>query len=92
MKKIIRMSLYVGGIFLLGANVILFVSGITISEKINELEARTKKLYHENIDLETAADKIGSLEYVASQAAVMGFTQKAKSLYLKSSEMARGEY
>lgn len=75
-------------VFLLAANIYIFLSGMNLSEKINTYEKETRRLHQENIDLEAKAYEANSLQYAASRAAELDFTKKAEPYFLDNLRVA----
>ena len=75
-------------VFLLAANIYIFLSGMNLSEKINTYEKETRRLHQENIDLEAKAYEANSLQYAASRAAELDFTKKAEPYFLDTLRVA----
>lgn len=89
MKKSLNGLLFLILLVLVAANAYIFVSDFKMSEEIGRLEAQTRVLHQENMDLETKAQKLGSLDHTASAAAALGFTSNAKTYYLHSLGFAK---
>ena len=88
MKYLLKNIIWIVFLFLILGNGYIFVSGIKISEEINFLEKDTTKLHQENINLEKKIDEVGSLQYTASMAARMNFTEKPTPLVIESAPYA----
>lgn len=73
---------------LIGANIVIFVKSMSLSQQINLFEMETKKLKQENIELEKEAYRINSLQYVSSIAAELGFKKKAEPYFLENLDFA----
>lgn len=88
MKKNYHVLFYVLFLVMGVAHLYLFVSGITLGDRISKYENLTKVLRQDNIDLEKKLYNVESLTYAASQAAKLKFTQKTTPLYLESQGIA----
>jgi len=56
------------------ANLLIFISGIVLSDEINNFELRTDSLRKANLILEKEAANLGSLKFAQEQAKKLGFT------------------
>ncbi len=84
MKKIGKVLIGVLFLTLIAANLYIFVSGMTIGQKISYLEKETKRLHKENLSLQKKAYEADSLQFAASVAAQLDFAQKAEPYFLES--------
>ncbi len=78
------------GIFavLVVVNIFIFVNSIGLSDNINKFESDTKTLHQENLNLENEVYQIDSLQYAASVAASLNFSQKAQPIFLENLKYA----
>lgn len=74
---------------LLIANIFAFVVSMQQGQSIQTFEEKTHALNLENSDLEESMYNINSLQYAASRAAELAFTQQAHPRYLQNIEVAR---
>jgi len=88
MKNIIKSLVWLVFIALVVGNVYIFVSGIKTSDEINRFDKETTKLHEENTDLEKEINKVSSLQYTASKAAEMNFTEKPTPLVIEGQKYA----
>lgn len=56
------------------ANLFVFISGIVLSDQINNFELKTDSLRKINLSLEKEVANLGSLKFAAEQAKKLGFT------------------
>jgi len=89
MQKTIKKFIWVVLLFLVAGNIYMFCSGIAVSDTINNLEQKTKKLHQENKELEKHLYKVESLQYAASIAANLNFTVSSQPIYLNSLKYAQ---
>ena len=68
---------------LLFVNIFIFVRSIALGSEINFYEKEIKKVHQENIELSNKTYEIDSLQYAASLAARLEFTQSVKPFYLE---------
>ncbi|MCB1318072.1 MAG: hypothetical protein KDK27_19035 [Leptospiraceae bacterium] len=89
MKFILKngMLILILGLFL--ANVLVFVSGISLSDEVVFYDSEIKRLKQENLELEKEAYRIGSLQHAASEAAELHYTQRPNVVYLDTLQAAR---
>ena len=88
MKKIAKQGIWIVFIALLLANVYVFVSGVALSDEISKFDIETTKLHAENLELEKKLYSVESLNYAASIAAQMNFTNAAPPVYLDQQTFA----
>lgn len=88
MKKLIQVGVWLIMIFLVVANIFIFVSGIILSDKIAHFERETKILHQENIELDKKISYVDSLEYAASMAASLDFVKKSSPVVLENLKYA----
>ena len=84
MKKGLKFLIAIVFLSLIIVNLYIFVSGMQLSQKISYFENETRKLQKANIDLEKRVYEIGSLDYAATVAAQLDFTQKAEPYFLEN--------
>ncbi len=56
------------------ANLFVFISGIVLSDQINNFELKTDSLRKINLSLEKEVANLGSLKFAQEQAKKLGFT------------------
>jgi len=61
-------------LILIIANLFVFISGIVLSDQINNFELKTDNLRKVNLTLEKKAANLGSLKFATEQAKKLGFT------------------
>ncbi len=83
-KKIIWGTFFL----LLIANIFIFVHSIALGNDINRFETEIVKIHRENEELNSRTYEIDSLQYAASIAARLDFTQTAKPIYLEGQTYA----
>jgi len=86
--NIFKRSVWVIFFILLSINIFIFVHSITLGSEINFYEKEIKKVHQENIELSNKTYEIDSLQYAASMAANLEFTQTAKPFYLEGQKYA----
>jgi hypothetical protein len=59
---------------LIVANLFVFISGIVLSDEINNFELKTDSLHKINLNLEKEVANLGSLKFAKEQAKKLGFT------------------
>jgi len=69
-------------------NIYLFVSGISLADKINFFENETRKIHQQNIALENETSYFDSISYAASMAAVLDFVKPSSPIYLENLKYA----
>ena len=84
MKKIFTNFIWLIFFGLLIGNVWIFISGIKVSEEVNRLEKETTRLHQENIELANKINAVTSLQYTASMAAKLDFTEKPTPLVIEN--------
>lgn len=89
MQKTIKKFIWVVLLFFVAGNIYMFCSGIAVSDTINNLEQKTKKLHQENKELEKHLYEVESLQYAASMAANLNFTVSSQPIYLNSLKYAQ---
>ena len=88
MKKTIWALLFILFPILACANIYIFVSGISLGEKINYYERESKTLHGQNIELEKKVYEVNSLQYTASEAARLEFVKKVEPIYIQNLPVA----
>ncbi len=91
MRKSLKLGLYLIFTALIGINIFVFVSGMNLSQEINRLEAQTKKLKQENMELENKLYESNSLEFAGLFAKELDFSQEAEPYYLDNLGFAKKE-
>jgi hypothetical protein len=84
MKKTGKILITILFFVLVVANLLIFVSGMNLSQKISYFEQETKRLRRENISLQKKAYEADSLQFAASVAAQLNFAQKAEPYFLEN--------
>ena len=74
---------------LISANAYIFVNGISLSNEVTHFETETKKLYTENMDLETKVYALDSLKFASSVATQLNFTRNEEPIYMNGLSYAR---
>lgn len=67
---------------LIVANLFVVISGIVISDEINNYEQKTDNLHKINLTLEKEAAKLSSLNFAQRQAKEFGFTNSSAPQYI----------
>ncbi len=91
MKHLYKSPVWIVFLILIGANIGLFVSGMSLSDKISYYEDSIHTYHRQNIDLERQAVEAGSLSFSASEAAKLGFVKQANPVYLEKVGVARAQ-
>lgn len=91
MKKFLKLGLYLLFTILICTNIFIFVSSMNLSEDINKLESKTKRLKQENMELENKLYRTNSLESASLYAKELDFTKKASPYYLENLGFAKKE-
>ena len=86
--NIFKKTVWVTFFILLFVNMSILVHSISLSHEINIYENEIKKIHQENIELSNKAYEIDSLQYAASMAARLEFTQSATPFYLEGQKYA----
>lgn len=73
------------------SNVFVFLHSIQLSDKVNRFEKESKVLHQKNLILENKIYDVNSLQYAASIAAQLDFSQKAQPIYLDNLKYARSQ-
>lgn len=69
-------------------NLFVFISGIVISDEINNFELKTDKLHKANLTLEKEVAKLSSLNFAQAQAKEFGFTNSTTPQYIDQLKFA----
>ncbi|MFA6017507.1 MAG: hypothetical protein WC744_05485 [Patescibacteria group bacterium] len=64
------------------ANLFVFISGIVLSDEINNFEQKTENLHKINLTLEKEAAKLSSINFAQAQAKEFGFTNSTAPQYI----------
>lgn len=91
MKNLTKFLVWVIFLVLVSANVYVFLNSLKLSDNINRFEKEIKVLHQENLSLENRIDDVDSLQFAASLADQLDFTQKAQPVYLDNLKYARGQ-
>lgn len=71
------------------ANLFVVISGIVISDEINNFEQKTDKLYKINLSLEEEVANLSSLKFAQAQAKEFGFTNSTAPQYMDQLKYAK---
>lgn len=63
-------------------NLFIMISGIVISDEINDFEQKTDKLYKINLNLEKEVAKLSSLQFAQEQAKEYDFTNSSEPQHI----------
>lgn len=77
MKAITNLTLWVLFFGLMIGNIVVFISGVQLSEDIHTYEQEIQEIEDENALLETRVLQIESMEFAATIAAELDYTKKA---------------
>ncbi len=88
MNKVLKNIIWLVFIILIIGNIYIFVSGIKTSDEINRFDKETAGFHQENIDLERKINQVSSLDYTASIAGEMNFTEKPMPLVIGNQKYA----
>lgn len=91
MKFITKYIIWTIFLILLSANVYIFVHSIKLANEINRFEKEMRAFHQENLILENKIYEVDSLQYAASMAARLDFSEKAQPLYLENLKYARNQ-
>ena len=69
-------------------NIAIFIKGIKLTTELGFFDKETNKLHQQNLELEKQAYDFDSLQYAASVAASLDFTQKTQLVYLDNLKIA----
>ncbi len=83
-----KITLFILGVTLMTANIILFARTVVLSDQITKMESQTTSIALENEQLRQKLYSIQSLSNVEQYAGGLGFTQKARALDLGSEQVA----
>ncbi len=78
MKTLTNITLWVLFFGLMIGNIVVFISGVQLSEDIHSYELEIEKLDEDNALLETKVLQIESMEFAATIAAELDYTKKAE--------------
>lgn len=87
-KTVIKYLIWTTFIALIFINIIIFVSGIKLSDEISYFEKEISVYHQQNVELEKQKSTLGSLQYAASIAAVLDFSKKSQPVFLESLQYA----
>lgn len=88
MKGFFHSFIFIVLFALLAINIVIFISGMALSDKMSHYEEQTNKLHRENIEFEKELYELSSLRYAASISASLDFTQKTIPTYLENLKYA----
>ena len=91
MKSLTKYFIWFIFAILLTGNVFIFLNSIKLSDEINHFEKETKNLHQENLNIENKIYEVDSLQYAASMASELDFTQKAEPIYLENLKYAKNQ-
>ncbi len=74
MKSFILKTTWLIVSILIVTNLFVFISGIVLSDEINNFELKTDNLHKINLSLEKEVASLGSLKFATEQAKKFGFT------------------
>lgn len=74
MKNFILRTTWLVVLILIVTNLFMFISGIVLSDEINNFELKTDNLRKINLSLEKEVANLGSLKFATEQAKKLGFT------------------
>ena len=74
MKNFILRTTWLTVLILIITNLFIFISGIVLSDEINNFELKTDSLRKINLSLEKEVANLGSLKFATEQAKKLGFT------------------
>ncbi len=77
MKNIFLRTTWLIMFILVFANLFMFISGIVLSDEINNFELKTDSLRKNNLTLEKEAANLGSLKFAQEQAKKLQFTNSS---------------
>lgn len=69
---------------LMAGNIYVFLSGIQLSNDIHKFEAEIEELKQENSELEKQVFKVESIDFAASVAADLDYTEKADPVFFEN--------
>lgn len=90
MRKLTGFLIWVIFLVLVSVNIYVFINSLKLSDNINRFEKEIKTLHQENLGLENRIYEVDSLQYAASLAGRLDFTQKAQPVYLDNLKYAKG--
>lgn len=76
---------------LISVNIYVFLNSLKLSDRINLFEKEIKSMHQENLGLENKIYEVDSLQYAASLAAQLDFSQKAQPTFLENLKFARSQ-
>lgn len=74
MKNFVLKTTWLIVLILIVTNLFVFISGIVLSDEINNFELKTDSLHKINLSLEKEVANLGSLKFATEQAKKLGFT------------------
>lgn len=81
MKTLSKTGIWILFFGLMIGNIYVFITGVTLSDRIHTYENEISKLRQENIVLETKVFKHESITYAASVAADLEYTKQAEPVF-----------
>lgn len=84
MKKIINLFIWGFLVILVGANIFLFTSSISLGDQISGFENKIVVLHKENLNLERQVSDLSSLKFAADKAQALNFTKTGTPTYLEN--------
>ena len=91
MKNLTKFLVWAIFLILVSANIYVFLNSLKLSDNINRFEKEIKVLHQQNLSLENRVYEVDSLQFAASLAGQLDFTQKAQPVYLDNLKYARGQ-
>ncbi len=88
MKNFIIKTTWLVMLVLVITNFFVFISGIVLSDEINNFESKTDSLRKVNLSLEKEVANLGSLKFANEQAKKLGFTNLSAPQSLDQLEYA----
>lgn len=83
MNNLIKMSVWLGVLVLVTANIILFRYSIGLGKEIETFEAKTKTIHEENLGLEKQVSSLTSLEFAKTVAVELDFSKVSTPTFLE---------
>ncbi len=88
MKFISKNIIWLLFIVLMVANAYVFISGVKLSDELSTFDVQISRLRQENLQLEKTLFSYESLNYAASLAAQLDFTNSAPPMYFDEKKFA----
>lgn len=84
MKHLTKVSIWVLFFALMAGNMYVFVSGVALSNEISTFETQIEELRSENRKLEKEVLMTESMDFAASLAGELAFTDKAEPVFFEN--------